>query len=191
MLNSYLTYFFQLVGVRNSFLATVIASACQIVGGVVSLKLVTYFGRRPILISGAIGNSLCMFLFAIVHKVAPDSEAASGALIAFIALFTFIYAMSWGPLGPVVAGEIPSNRLRSKTVGIVMAVAWVVCLAILCATPYVISSSYANLGTNVGFIFGGLTAILGVMTFFFLPETKVSFFSPRPMHLGSVLTYVE
>lgn len=45
-------------------------------------------------------------------------------------------------------------------------------MLVICGTPYLISTQYANLGTKVGFIFGGLTVPLFLFVVFCVPETK-------------------
>ena len=69
-------------------------------------------------------------------------------------------------------GEIPSNRLRSKTVSIALASGWVVSLAVVTAVPYLLSAAYANLGAKVGFIFGSLAVPVLIATILIVPETK-------------------
>jgi SP family sugar:H+ symporter-like MFS transporter len=133
---------------------------------------VTKIGRRRLLIVGAAVCGFCMLAFATIAKAVPNSTAAAKSLTAFICIFCFTYAGTWGSIGPVVLGEVPSNRLRSKTVSIALSFSWVVCLAVICSVPYLLSADYANLGTEVGFIFGALTIAVLVVTILILPETK-------------------
>jgi SP family sugar:H+ symporter-like MFS transporter len=64
------------------------------------------------------------------------------------------------------------SQLRSKTVAIAAAVGFLGALIVITSVPYLIGAQYANLGTRVGFIFGGLTTIITVVTWLCLPETK-------------------
>jgi MFS transporter, SP family, sugar:H+ symporter len=169
---SYSTYFFALVGLGNAFEVTVIVNACQIAGPLLAFIVVRKIGRRPLLIGGAAVCGFCMLAFASVAQGAPNSPAAAKCLITFICIFFFTYAGTWGSVGPVVMGEVPSNRLRSKSVSIALSFAWVFCLAIICSIPYLLSPEYANLGTKLGFVFGSLTVAVLVATILILPETK-------------------
>lgn len=110
--------------------------------------------------------------FAIVGVAAPNSTAAAKCLVAFTCLYIFTYGATWGPVPQVILGEVPSNRLRSKTMALATTVNWMCTLFIICGMPYLISDSYANLGTKVGFIFGGCTILTVFWTIFSLPETK-------------------
>jgi SP family sugar:H+ symporter-like MFS transporter len=141
-------------------------------GSATAFPLIKYFGRRPILIIGAAVCAICMLTFAIVGVAAPNSEAASKCLVAFTSIYIFTYGATWGPVPQVILGEIPSNRLRSKTMAIATAINWSCTLFIVCGIPYLLSADYANLGTKVGFIFGGITVFTFFWTLFFLPETK-------------------
>jgi MFS transporter, SP family, sugar:H+ symporter len=134
--------------------------------------LIKYFGRRPILIGGAAAQGISMLTFAIVGTAAPGSKAAARCLSAFVSLFIFSYGATWGAVGPVVIGELPSTKLRSKVIALCYIAGWSSDLLIICGMPYLLSPDYVNLGAKVGFIFGGISILVFLWTFFFLPETK-------------------
>jgi hypothetical protein len=113
-----------------------------------------------------------MFAFAVITTADPTSKAAAKSVAAFICIFTFTYSATWGTVVPVVVGEIPSNRLRSKSLGFSVSFTWAGAILVICGAPYLIQPQYANLGTKVGFIFGGLTVPLLLFAIFFVPETK-------------------
>ena len=169
-----MTYFFALVGIHDAFLATVISNVCSIAGAVGSWPLVKYCGRRPIMIGGACAQAFCMLAFAIIAKAAPTNPAASKCIIAFISLFQFTYSFTWGAAGNALAVEVLSTRLRSKALSIAGGAGWIMCLAVICGSPFMISPYYGNLGTDIGFIFGSTAVAVMVLTILFVPETKVS-----------------
>lgn len=113
-----------------------------------------------------------MLGFATVAEAAPHSNAAAKCEITFISIFLFAYSATWGSLGPIVIGEVPSNRLRTKTISVAIGLSWLMALLVITSIPYLINPQYLNLGTKVGFIFGGLTVIVFVLTIIFVPETK-------------------
>lgn len=168
----YGTYFFLITGINNPFLITVITSVCGLAGSASAFPLVKYFGRRPILLVGGVCCSLSMLIFAIVGVARPNSVSAARCLVAFTCTFIFTYGATWGPVPQAILGEIPSNRVRSKTVSIATSINWLCTLFIVCGSPYLLSDSYANLGTKMGFIFGGCTVFGTVWTYLYLPETK-------------------
>ena len=171
-ITAYGTYFFSIVGISQPFIITVITSVCGMAGSFSAFPLIKYFGRRPVLIIGAAVSSVCMFVFAIVGTVAPGSQAAARCLVAFTSIYIFTYGATWGPVPQITLGEIPSQRLRSKTISFASMVNWTCTELIICAIPYLLSDSYANLGAKVGFIFGGCTVLTTIWTALYLPETK-------------------
>ena len=170
--DSYGTYFFSVSGVTNPFLITIATGICGIAGSASSFFLVRHVGRKRILLVGAFVCGLSMLIFAIVALIAPDSPTAAKCLAAFVCLYIYAYGASWGPITGVVIGELPSTRLRSRTIAIGTSVGWFSDIVIVCSIPYLIGVDYANLGAKVGFIFGGLEIIICMGTYFFLPEMK-------------------
>ncbi|OJJ49998.1 hypothetical protein ASPZODRAFT_157007 [Penicilliopsis zonata CBS 506.65] len=170
--SGYSTYFFEEVGISNSFLDTVIVDACTIAGPVSALILCRFVGRRPILLLGTFICGFSMFALSIVSQAAPNSTAAGNCLVAFTCIYSYSYGLSWGAFGPVVMGEIPSNRLRSKTISLSLTINWLWCLAIITSVPYLLSAEYANLGTKLGYLFGAMNVVLLIITWIIVPETK-------------------
>jgi SP family sugar:H+ symporter-like MFS transporter len=167
-----MTYFFSLVGFTDAFVVSVIANAVAIGGTVAAFPIVKYLGRRRTMIVGAFINAFCMLAFASISDAHPGSTAAAKCLIAFICIFSFTYSATWGSIGPIVIGEVPSNRLRSKTISIALTLSFLMALIVITSIPYLIGPAYLNLGTKVGFIFGGLTVLVWIGTMLYLPETK-------------------
>ncbi|KAF2163119.1 hypothetical protein M409DRAFT_37302, partial [Zasmidium cellare ATCC 36951] len=170
-ISSYGTYFFQLSGIQNAFTITIVTGVCGIAGSISSVVLVGYVGRRKILLAGSIACGISMLIIAIVGVAAPG-KAAAQSLAAFTCIYIYAYGASWGPLTGISLGELPSTTLRSRTMAIGTIVAWTSDILIVCSIPYLIDTQYANLGTKIGFIFGGLEVLIFVWTFFYVPELK-------------------
>ncbi|OQV03500.1 hypothetical protein CLAIMM_08539 [Cladophialophora immunda] len=171
-INGYGTYFYSVSGISNAFVVSIISQVCQLAGIIAMFPSVHFLGRRTILLWGAAAETVCMFTFAIVGTVAPNSVAAARCLVAFSCLYAFFFTWSWGPVAWIVASEIGSNVMRSRTQALGSAVSWAGTLLIAVVLPYLINPTAANLGAKVGFIFG-VTCLLGfVWALFFLPETK-------------------
>ncbi|KIX93765.1 uncharacterized protein Z520_10389 [Fonsecaea multimorphosa CBS 102226] len=168
----YGTLFFSLSGVTDPFTTNVISSMCGIAGSLTSFVLVKYVGRRKILVGGTVVQTFCMFAFAIIGVATPGTHAAAKSLVAFVCIFNFSYGASWGPVAFVLIGELPSTKLRSKTLALATSVGWSFNVLISVGMPYLLSDAYVMLGTKVGFIFGATELLAFVFAFFFLPETK-------------------
>ena len=171
-LSSYGTYFFQISGIQNPFIISVVTGVCGIAGSAASLHLVRNVGRKTILLFGTFVCGMSMLVFATVGVAAPGSKAAARCLAAFVSLYIFAYGASWGPIASCLVGEISSTKLRSKTIAIATAALWVSDVVIVCTIPYLIDVNHLNLGTKVGFIFGGLEVMILCWVFIHVPETK-------------------
>ncbi|KAJ5689993.1 hypothetical protein N7462_004385 [Penicillium macrosclerotiorum] len=168
---SYGTYFFQASGVNNAFLITIVGALCQLAGLLVLYPSLRFMGRRTILLSGAVAEVVCWFVVAIVAVAAPNAPAAASCLVAFICLFTFFFTWSWGAVGWIVASEVSSNKLRSRTQSLGTTINWTTSLIVAAISPYLINTSAANLGGEIGFIWGSLTFVGLIWAYFYLPET--------------------
>jgi MFS transporter, SP family, sugar:H+ symporter len=106
----YGTQFFKNSGIQNPFLIGLTTNLVNVVSTVPGLILVEKWGRRPVLLFGAIGMTICEFIVAIVG-VTSSSQVASQILIAFTCFYIFFFAISWGPVGWVVVVSPISTRL--------------------------------------------------------------------------------
>jgi SP family general alpha glucoside:H+ symporter-like MFS transporter len=68
--------------------------------------------------------------------------------------------------------EIPSTRLKSKTVAISIAIDALCGIVTKVVNPYLINPGNLNLKGKSMFIWGGISAVNSVWAFFRLPETR-------------------
>lgn len=77
-----------------------------------------------------------------------------------------------GTAYPIVAAEVPSTRLRAKSLGIGFFTnafaTWVFALCV----PYMFNADQGNLGGKIGFVFFGFCVIGFVLSWIDIPETK-------------------
>ena len=93
----YGTSFFTNSGIKNSFVVSMITSAVNVGSTFPGLYMVEAWGRRPLLLFGAIGMAVCQFIVAGVGTGAGlENVAAQQALIAFVCIYIFFFACSWG-----------------------------------------------------------------------------------------------
>jgi MFS transporter, SP family, sugar:H+ symporter len=135
----YGTSYFTQSGISNPFVVTMITSVVNVCSTVPGLYLVETWGRRRLLMFGAVGMSVCQLIVASVGTALPHSEAASKCLIAFVCVYIFFFASTWGPCAWVVTGEIFPLKARAKGLSMTTASNWLLNFAIAYATPYVSS----------------------------------------------------
>ncbi|KAJ5531662.1 hypothetical protein N7527_005055 [Penicillium freii] len=169
----YGTTFFQNSGIQNSFVITLITSIINVVSTFPGLYMVEKWGRRPLLMFGAVGMCVSQLIVAIVGT-AINSEVSNKVLIAFVCIYIFFFASSWGPVAWVVTGELFPLKARAKCLSITTATNWLLNWAIAYATPYMVNSGpgNANLQSKVFFIWGGFCFICGVFVYTCIYETK-------------------
>lgn len=185
----YSTPFLQSTGaIKNTFLISLIFTLVNVCSTPISFWTVEKFGRRTILLYGAAGMLICQFLCAIVgvtvgfNHTHPDPEDSTKSLannipavnaqIAFIAIFIFFFASTWGPGAWIVIGEIFPLPIRSRGVGLSTASNWLWNTIIAVITPYMVGEEHGNLKSSVFFVWGGLCTAALVYTWFLVPETK-------------------
>ncbi|TID23630.1 monosaccharide transporter [Venturia nashicola] len=167
------TTFFQTLGtIDNPFLIGLITTLVNVCSTPLSFWAIERFGRRPLLIWGALGMVICQFIVAIIGVTDGDNPNAVKAMIAFICIYIFFFATTWGPGAWVVIGEIFPLPIRSRGVGLSTASNWLWNCIIAVITPYMVGADKANLGAKVFFIWGSLCALCFIYAYFLIPETK-------------------
>jgi sugar porter (SP) family MFS transporter len=183
----YSTPFLKSTGaISNPFLISLIFTLVNVCSTPISFYTVEKWGRRTILLWGALGMLICQFLVAIIGVTVgfnkthlndagdpiANNISAVNAQIAFIAIFIFFFASTWGPGAWIVIGEIFPLPIRARGVGLSTASNWLWNTIIAVITPYMVGEDEANLKSSVFFIWGGLCTCAFVYTYFLVPETK-------------------
>ncbi|OLN96646.1 putative glucose transporter rco-3-like protein 1 [Colletotrichum chlorophyti] len=185
----YSTPFLQSTGaIDNTFLISLVFTLVNVCSTPLSFWTVERFGRRTILLWGATGMLICQFLVAIIgvtvgfNHTYPDPEnpdvslarnvPAVNAQIAFIAIFIFWFASTWGPGAWILIGEVFPLPIRSRGVALSTASNWLWNTIIAVITPYMVGKTRGDLKSSVFFVWGSLCTCALVYTYFLVPETK-------------------
>lgn len=93
-----------------SLLATGVVGIVMFIATVPAVLWVDRIGRKPVLITGAIGMATCHIIIAILFaknsKDWPNHQAAGWAAIAMVWLFVVHFGYSWGPCAWIIIAEI-------------------------------------------------------------------------------------
>ncbi|KAL8904032.1 MAG: hypothetical protein Q9171_007195 [Xanthocarpia ochracea] len=170
----YGTSFFNNSGITNSFTVSIITGVINVVSTLPGLYLVEKWGRRPLLLFGAVGMFVCQYIVAIAGTADPDSPSTNKVLVAFVCIYIFFFASSWGPVAWVVTGELFPLKVRAKCLSMTTASNWLLNWAIAYATPYMVNGGEgnANLGSKVFFVWGGFCLICCFFVWGLIYETK-------------------
>ena len=110
--------------ISNPFLISLITTLVNVCSTPLSFYTIERFGRRPLLIYGALGMCICEFIVGIMGTVRPDDPNVVKAQIAFICIYIFFFASTWGPGAWVVVGEIFPIPIRARGVGLSTSSNW-------------------------------------------------------------------
>lgn len=171
----YGTSFFTNSGIKNSFVVSMITSAVNVASTFPGLYMVEAWGRRPLLLFGAAGMAICQFIVAGVGTGAGLTDLpAQRALIAFVCVYIFFFACSWGPCAWVVTGEIFPLKVRAKSLSMTTASNWLLNWAIAYATPYLVDTGPGDAGleSKVFFLWGSFCFICFFFVWGMIYETK-------------------
>lgn len=115
----YQTYFLSIAGITKAFEYTILNTCIGFIGVHVGLFAMNkLFGRRTIMIAGAMACGLCGLACGIASTVgAGPREAEGNILIAFTALSMFFYNAGVGIASTPLATGLVSSRLWACTVG--------------------------------------------------------------------------
>ncbi len=173
-LGSYSTYFFQQAGlsVTYSFRLSLGLYGIGAVGTVLSWILLNLFGRRTLYLSGL--STIFIFLLSIGFSslAGKTNVAAQWAISSILLAMVFAYNCAVGPVSYTLVTEMPSTRLKTKTV--VLARSSYILLAIITntITPRMLNPTAWDWGAKSAFFWSGSCAICLVWVFFMVPEPK-------------------
>lgn len=146
-------------------------SAMGFVGTVGSWFLMPHFGRRTLYLWGQIIMFVILMIIGGLGIPALSTSIgwASGALILIL---TFVYDFTVGPVCYSLVAELPSTRLRIKTVVLARNVYNLFGIVIGIIQPRFMNPTALNWRGKTCFFWGGLNLIGIVWTYFRLPEPK-------------------
>lgn len=101
-----------------------------------------------------------------------DNLGSTRAQFAFICIFIFFFASTFGPGAWVVTGEIFPLKARAKCLSLTTASNWIFNWLLSFITPYMVDDEYAGLYSNVFWIWGTFNWISLFFVYFMIYETK-------------------
>lgn len=121
---------------------------------------------------GSFFCGLALMIMGGLGVAQPISYSYSQGIVAMMLIFQLTYVATIGPLYYTIQAETPATRLRDKTVRLGATVNIVTIFVVSFTLPYLLDAPYANLQSQVGFIYGAICFLALAWGFFFLPELK-------------------
>nr|AFP43700.1 high affinity glucose transporter [Fusarium oxysporum] len=176
--------YFQNSGVSTGYSISMITSAINVASPFPRMYPIDKWGRRPMLLWGAIGMSISQLIVAVCGTLSTGQYdngeifiknlGGQRAAVAFVCIYISIFAATWGPLVCVVTGEIFPLKTRAKSLSITTATNWLLNWALAYSTPYMVNygDGNANLQSKIFFVWFGCCFLCIAFVWFFVYETK-------------------
>ncbi|PNS14668.1 hypothetical protein CAC42_1690 [Sphaceloma murrayae] len=161
-----------LTGNTTSLLAGGVGGILLFLATIPAVLYIDKWGRKPLLIVGALGMGISHFIVAALMASYSDNwpahPAAGWVAVVFVWIYQMNFGYSWGPGAWVLVSEVFPLGVRAKGISIGGSSNWLNNFAIGQATPLMVKQM--GYGT---FVFFGLMCVLGAaFVFFVVPETK-------------------
>ncbi|KAL2784673.1 general substrate transporter [Aspergillus keveii] len=136
--------------------------------------MVDRFGRRALLLIGAAGMSMCMFIVAAVVTETPDladgakSKPVGIATVFLMFLFALFYKPSWGATVWIWTSEIFSMNIRAQAIGMATQSQPISNTILQQIFPIFLDKK----GFYAMYMFGAINVVLFAFVWFLIPETK-------------------
>ena len=154
-----------------ALLQTIIVGAVNLIFTVIAILTVDRFGRKPLMIIGAMGMSVSMFALGSVFFAQTVGITALICMLLYVASF----ALSWGPVTWVLLSEIFPNKIRGKAMAVAVAAQWISNYLVSWTFPIMDKNSYLVELFNHGFaywVYGLMSLGAIILVWKFVPETN-------------------
>ncbi len=158
-------------GTDSALFQTIIVGIINLSFTVLAILTVDKFGRKPLLIIGA----LVMAVSMLGLGTAFDMEFSGISKLIFMLTYTAGFAMSWGPVCWVMLSEIFPNSVRSGVMSIAVAAQWVSNFLISWTFPMMNKNKFLVDTFHHGFaywVYGVMAILAALFVWKMLPETK-------------------
>ncbi|MFL5586927.1 MAG: sugar porter family MFS transporter [Ktedonobacteraceae bacterium] len=166
----YAPIIFQEAGVSSAntaILATSLIGVVNVIFTVVASLIIDKFGRRPLLLWGAVVMTVSLVALGAIFAIGPNK--AGYFILLVLCLYIAAFALSFGPIFGLMSAEIFPTRVRAVGSGISTFANWVANLLVSVTFLSLVNA----LGQSGTF---WLYAVMGVLAFVFcqrlVPETK-------------------
>lgn len=168
----YSTYFYIQAGLPTvkAFDMSMAQYAIGFIGTVGSWFLMSRVGRRTLYVYGL--AILTLLLMLIGFTSLSSSAGASWGIGSLLLIYTFTYDITVGPVCYSLVAEIPSTRLKTKSIVISRNIYNVIGIINGVIVPYMLNPTAWNWKGKSGFFWAGSCFLCLTWTYFRLPEPK-------------------
>ncbi|GGZ28118.1 D-xylose transporter XylE [Asticcacaulis endophyticus] len=164
---------FKNVGMETNaaMLQTVIMGVAMVVFTIIALFTVDNWGRKPLLILGAVVMAVSLFFLGYLYQTHQQGMIFLVTAIVYIAGFS----LSWGPIVWVLLAEMFPNSIKGTAMSIAVAAQWIANYIVSQTFPMMDGNSTLIALFNHGFsfyVYGAFSVLAAIFVWKFVPETK-------------------
>ncbi|WVW87131.1 hypothetical protein I302_109188 [Kwoniella bestiolae CBS 10118] len=154
----------------GAFNMNLVLSAMGIIGVAISWVALGWTGRRPIYITGIALEACCLLPIGILGTI-PQTNARLNAMGGLMIVINLLFHFSLGPVCYAIVGELPSSRLRSRSIVLGRFVYVVSAIIGSQLRARMVTATAWDWGAKSAYFWLGCNLVCLTWTFFRLPET--------------------
>lgn len=158
-------------GQDMALVQTIIVGGVNLLFTVVAILTVDRYGRKPLMMIGAVLMGLCMLILGTTFYTDSMGMGSLLCMLGYIAGF----ALSWGPVTWVLLSEMFPNTIRSWAMSLAVMVQWISNYIVSWTFPMMDHDSYLVSHFHHGFaywIYGAMAILAAFFVGKYVPETK-------------------
>jgi SP family arabinose:H+ symporter-like MFS transporter len=155
------------IGVRDSFMASVVVGLVNLLFTFIAIALVDRAGRRPLLITGLAAQVVALGSVGWMFHAGWNGVPLLAAILMFIGAF----AMALGPIPWIISSEIFPTRVRGRAMSVATFTIWTACYIV--AQTFPMLNDHPAIGPAKTFWIYGACSLAGLLFVIAkVPETK-------------------
>ncbi|CDO76544.1 hypothetical protein BN946_scf184982.g3 [Trametes cinnabarina] len=167
LITYYATLLFERLGI-DDVKSRIIAAANgteYFLASLIAIFLIDRVGRRPLMLFGAVGQTITMVLLAVLGSIDSSGTQVASAVLLFV--FNSFFAVGWLGMTWLYPAEIVGLRIRAPANAFSTASNWTFNFMVVMVT----GPSFNNIGWGTYIVFAALNAFIIPIVYFFFPET--------------------
>jgi SP family general alpha glucoside:H+ symporter-like MFS transporter len=130
----------------------------------------SHAGRRTLYVNGLALLTIILLIIGLVSI--SNSKGASWGIGSLLLIYTFTYDITVGPVCYSLVAEIPSTRLKTKSIVLARNIYNVMGIINGVIVPYMLNPTAWNWKGKAGFFWAGMCLLCFTWAYFRLPEPK-------------------
>jgi len=156
----------------NAFTLNIVQYAMGAIGTILSWFLMQWAGRRTIYLWGLGSMFVILVIIGGLGFIDSSNTGASWGVGSLLLVYTFVYDLTVGPVCYCLVAEVPSTRLKIKTVVLARNFYNIGGIINNAIVPPMLGVNSWNWGPKSGLFWAGSCGILFAWSYFRLPEPK-------------------